>query len=95
MNQILEYLRGLPRRQLVREIRRAAEDNSILLWEFVSYGDMYAPCSAGPQTAARLGVKVGTIIGYKLLTDAPMGSAIGDLMHAVRQDDPPYPDPFR
>lgn len=95
MNSILQQLRTLPRNALLREIRRAAADDRILLWENIGYGDMYQPVLAVPQAAARLGVKVGDVIGYVLLVDPPTGSALGDLMNAVRQDIPPYPDPFR
>jgi len=95
MNPILRHLRAMPRRELLNEVRRCADDPDILLWEQVGYGDMYKPVRANPQAAARLGVALGDVIGYKLLVDRPMGSALGDLMNVVRQDDPPYKDPFR
>ncbi len=95
MSNTLKYLRSLPRNELVREIRRATGDDRILLWEQVGYGDMYTPVRAGVETAAKLGVLPGVVIGYLLTVERPMGSALGDLMNAECQDSPPYPDPFR
>ncbi|HXI20077.1 MAG TPA: nuclear transport factor 2 family protein [Gemmatimonadales bacterium] len=67
MNEILSFLRTLPRRELLRRIRQAAGDDGIVFWEQVAYSDMYAKVTAGPQTAAKLGVPVGTVIGYRIL----------------------------
>jgi hypothetical protein len=94
MGNSLAYLKSLSRDELLTEIRRATENPDILLWELVGYGDMYEPVRAGPETAAALGLEGGEVIGYVLLVPRPMGSAIGDLMNSVRQDEPPYPDPF-
>jgi hypothetical protein len=95
MSDTLKRLRSLPRSDLIREIRRAAGDDRILLWEQVGYGDTYDPVRAGVEAAAKLGVLPGVVIGYILTVERPMGSALGDLMNAVPQDSPPYPDPFR
>jgi hypothetical protein len=94
MNEILNNLKSLSRRDLLRELRRVSEMPSLLLWEQVGYGSIYTPVSAGVQTAARLGVPRGSIIGY-LVDNAPMGSSLSGLDNAVPQNDPPYPDPFR
>jgi hypothetical protein len=94
MNSRLQLLKKLPRRQLLTEIRRAAGDQSIVLWEQIPYGEIYKAVQAGPETAVKLGVKRGDVIGY-VCGDKPSGaSSVMGLMNAVRQDKPPYPDPF-
>lgn len=95
MNEILTFLRTLPRSELLRRIRAAANDDRIVFWEQIAYSDMYDKVAAGPETAARLGVPVGTIIGYRILAGTPMGGALADLINIEPQDDPPDPDPFR
>ena len=94
MRAQLDYFRSLPRSALLHELRRVTGIERLLLWEQVAYGDMYEPVRAGNDVAGRLGVSVGDVIGYVLLVDAPMGSAIGDLVNATPQNDAPYPDPF-
>jgi hypothetical protein len=97
-NPTLTRLRGLPRGDLLRELRKATGDREIALWEQIGYGDMYIPVRAGREAAAQLGVRPGDVIGYRLpesVARAPMGSAIGDLMHAEPQNVSPYGDPFR
>ena len=93
MNDILKHFQTLPRRTLQAELRRITEDPEFYLWEFIGLNWMYTPVSAGPQTAARLGVKRGAIIGYHVAAGHVFGGAISDLMN-VAATEPPYPDPF-
>ena len=94
MNDTLQGLQNLSRRELLLHIRRVTGMENFLLWENVAYGDIWGVVQAGPEAAARLGVREGEIIGYVVQGERPKGSAIGDLMHARPQNYPPYPDPF-
>jgi hypothetical protein len=99
MNERLQYLRSLPRYDLLKEIRAAAEDPHIVLWEMVPYGAIWVACRAGVITAERLGIEKGLVFGYHAdrmgnCDLRPTGSAFGDLCNCVRQETPPYPDPF-
>ena len=93
LNPALARLRGLSRGDLLRQIRSASGDSEIVLWEQVGYGDIYAPVSAGPETAQSLGVRAGDIIGYKIIEGQQKGSAIADLMN-IEKGVAPYLDPF-
>ncbi len=95
MNEILVFLRTLPRSELLRRIRAVTDDARIVFWEQVAYSDMYEKVSAGREAAAKLGVPIGTVIGYRILAGTPMGGALADLINIVPQDEPPDPDPFR
>jgi len=96
MNERLQQLQSLPRKELLRQIRRAAEMTALLLWEMVPYGKIYTPCRAGPVAAAALGIKPGEVIGYLIEQKKAGGTShIMGFDQLVRQDDPPYPDPFR
>ena len=95
MHPLLQQLRALPRSELLFAIRRAADDDRIVLWEDLPYGELYTAVRAGPITAARLGIEPNVVIGYVQLVDTPKGCAIGDLMNSIPKDDPPYPDPFK
>ncbi len=78
---------------LQAELRKITGDQAFYLWEFLGLGWIPRPVSAGPQTAARLGVPHGSIIGYHVVEGHDFGGAIGDLMN-VETTAPPYPDPF-
>jgi hypothetical protein len=95
MNEILSFLRTLPRIELLRRIRVAANDDRIVFWEQIAYSDMYEKVIAGPETAATLGVPIGAVIGYRILAGTPMGGALADLINIEPQNESPDPDPFR
>ena len=95
MNEILSFLRTLPRQELLRRIRAAADDDRIVFWEQVAYSDMYVKVTAGPETAAALGVPISAVIGYRITAGTPMGGALADLIDIVPQNEQPDPDPFR
>jgi len=96
MNELLDRFKHLPRWKLQQELRRITGDSALYLWEYLPYGYFYAPVQAGPLTAAALGVPPGTVIGYHVPEGGGevKGGALADLMNAVNQDAPPYPDPF-
>ena len=93
MNDVLNHYKSSPRRTLQAELRKITGDQDFHLWEFVGMNWIYRPVSAGPQTAARLGVPQGAIIGYHVDSGHVFGGAIGDLMN-VAATAAPYPDPF-
>jgi hypothetical protein len=95
VNEILQHFQSLPRAQLQSELRRITGMDKLYLWEYVAYNWMYVPVHAGPETAAKTGVKLGDVVGYHVVAGHVMGGAFGDLMNAEPQNDPPHPDPFK
>jgi hypothetical protein len=95
MNQQLRRYCSLPRRQLQSELQQISGIKELHLWEFVGYGWFWEPVRASVAVAAQLGFAPGTVIGYKVLAgETSATTALADLMNAVNQDAPPYPDPF-
>jgi len=94
MGAALEHYKSLPRLQLQRELRKISEIEQLYLWEYIGLGWMYEAVRAGPRVADQLGVKIGDVIGYRVLVGHVMGGALSDLMN-VETNDAPYPDPFR
>jgi len=95
MNEILSFLKTLPRREVLRRVRAATNDDRIVFWEQIAYSDWYEKVVADATMAPKLGVSIGTVIGYHILAGTPMGGALADLIDIVPQNDPPDPDPFR
>lgn len=100
MNERLKRLRALPRTELLKEVRRAADLSQhgeplrkLVFWEAVAYGDTVDPVLAGPLTAQFLGVEVDDVVGY-IVTNRVF-DALSALAESVEQNDPPYIDPFR
>jgi hypothetical protein len=87
-------LRQLSRPALLKELREVTGDSKLRLWEQVEYGEFYHIVRAGAETAARLGIRVGDVIGYHQWSQAAMG--FGGIMELSL--DPmnisPYGDPF-
>jgi hypothetical protein len=94
MDQILAHYRSLPRSQLQQELRRITGIDDLYLWENLGYGWIYEGVRVGTTTAPRLGVRVGDVIGYRVIEGEVKGGAISDLFY-IKEDKPPYPDPFR
>jgi hypothetical protein len=87
-------LRQLPRGELLKKIRAASDDYEIVLWEQVHYGGGYTPVVAGPKAAAKLGVREGEVIGYKVEAKAKEQSAIMGMAEPEVQELSPYGDVF-
>ena len=79
---------------LIYRIRRAADDNKLLIWEMVGLNNFYEIHTAGPITAGRLGINIGEIIGYTIPEGGGhfMGSASGDLENQIPRQAPPVKD---
>lgn len=85
-----KILAGLPQAELIRRIRLAADDNSLLLWEMVGLSHIYSEVRAGPVTASRLGVSKGEVIAYSVPDGGGhiTGGAISDLMNVDSNQQP-------
>jgi hypothetical protein len=90
----LDHFKSLPRLQLQRELRRITGIKEFYLWEYMGLGWLSLEVNADHRLADHLGVKIGDVIGYRVLAGDVTGGAIMDLMN-VETNDPPHPDPFR
>ena len=87
-------LARLDQQDLICLIRRASGDNELVLWEMIGLNSFYEIHTAGPQTAGKLGINVGEVIGYKIPGGGGhfMGAAIGDLENQIPMQPPPVKD---
>jgi len=94
MNELLAHYRSLPRLELQRQLRELTGIQQLYLWEYIGLGWILQEVRANMTLADRLGVKIGDVIGYRVIVGEVMGSALGDLMNVETQE-PPHPDPFK
>ena len=88
------YLANMSQPDLLARIRAASDMPDVLLWEMVGLNHIYTPVIAGPETARKLEIRAGEIIGYLVPESGghSRGSTIGDAFVPRQNQAPPARD---
>ncbi len=88
------YLANMSQPDLLARIRAASDMTDVLLWEMVGLNHIYTPVIAGPETARKLEIRAGEIIGYLVSEGGGhfRGSTTGDALVPHKNQAPPARD---
>ena len=88
------YLANLEQRDLLARLRSAAGIPTLILWELVELDHAYTVVIAGPETARKLGIQEGEIIGYLVQAGRAqrVGPSSGEAIVPRRDQAPPARD---
>ena len=68
------YLANLDPRDLLARIRTVSSVPGLVIWEMVAVNQRYMPVIAGTETARKLGIHAGEIIGYLVESGRAQGT---------------------
>ncbi len=84
------YLANLDPRDLLARIRTVSSVPGLVIWEMVAVNQRYMPVIAGTETARKLGIHAGEIIGYLISTEGgPSQESSGGETFIVNQNQAP------